>query len=267
MFSVELFLLDNDIKLSFLLYNIVYRERQKEAGMAEQGELMGIFSNLILEQKPVTMYNTYRGLPFNYDADILAVEQGNVATRVHQHQAVSMALEGRTHLHATALHQVIRANVVEVDFRKKQAILNEFSGVGDAVGKRTKVRVQPSEPLEAEIYDGRRKIRGRIVDLSANGMCIFTFTDYMYMQSFGIDREVDVDFKPPSADTIVRCSGIITNCNDQDGSYLHRLGLKIFPSPEIEPLLEAYITKQQQVILQEMELTYHSMCQEDSKQG
>ena len=235
--------------------------------MENQGELMGIFSNLVLEQKPVTMYNTYRGLPFNYDAHILAVEQGNVATRVHRHQAISMALEGRTHLHASALPQVIRAHVVEVDFRKKQAILNEFSGVGDDVGKRTKVRVQPSESLEAEIYDGRRKIRGRIADLSTSGMCIFAFSDYMYMQSFGIDREVDVDFKPPSADTIVRCSGIITNCNDQEGSYLHRLGLKIFPSPEIEPLLAAYITKQQQVILKEMELAYHKMRRENSKQG
>jgi hypothetical protein len=235
--------------------------------MAEQGELLNLFSSLISEQKPVMMYNTYRGLPFNYDADILAVEQGNVATRVHRHQAISMALEGFTHLQASTLPQVIRANVVDVDFRKKQAILNEFSGAGNAVGKRTKVRVQPSESLEAEIYDGRRRIRGRIADLSANGMCIFTFSAYMYVLSFGIDREVSVDFKPPNADTIVRTSGIITNISDQQGSYLHRLGLKIFPSPEIEPLLEEYITKQQQAIMHEMELTYHSMCQEDSKQG
>ena len=235
--------------------------------MTDQGEFLNIFSNLISEQKPVTMYNTYRGIPFNYDADILAVEQGNVAARVHRHQAISMALEGRTHLQVGTLPQVIRANVVEVDFRNKKAILNKFSGAGDAVGKRTKVRVQPSESLEAEIYDGRRRIRGRIADLSANGMCVFTFSAFMYVLPFGLDREVNVDFKLPSADTIVRFLGVINNINDQPCYYLHRLGLKIFPSPEIEPLLEDYITKQQQAILHEMELTYHSMCQEDSKQG
>jgi hypothetical protein len=235
--------------------------------MADQSELLNIFSGLISEQKPVTMYNTYRGLPFNYDADILTVEQGKVATRVHRHQAISMALEGRTHLHAPTFPQVIRANVVEVNFREKQAILSEFSGAGDAVGKRTKMRVQPSESLEAEIYDGRRRVRGRIADLSANGMCIFTLSAYMYVLSFGLDREVNVDFKPPSADTIVRFSGIIANISDQQGSNLHRLGLKIFPNPEMVPLLEEYINKQQQAILQEMELTYRSKCQEDSKQG
>jgi hypothetical protein len=232
-------------------------------GMVDQDELMGIFSNLISEQKPVTMYNTYRGLPFSYDADIL----GNVATRVDKHQAVSMAMEGRTYLHASTLPQVIRASVVEVDFRKKQAILSIFSGVGDAVGKRTKIRVQPSEALEAEIYDGRRWIRGKIADLSANGMCVFTYSAYMYGLSFGLDREVYVDFRPPSVETVVRFYGVITNINDQEGSYLHRLGLKIFPNPAIEPLLEEYITKQQQVILHEMELTHQLMCQEDSNQG
>lgn len=235
--------------------------------MTNQGELINIFSSLRNEQKPVTMYNTYRGLPFNYDADILAVEQGNIATRVHRHQAISMAMEGCTHLHASTFPQVIRANVVEVDFRKKQAVLNDFSAAGDSVGKRINVRVQPSESLEAEIYDGRRQIRGRIADLSANGMCIFTYSAYMYVLSFGVNREVNVDFKPPSAEAIIRTSGVITNISDQQGSYLHRLGLKIFPSPEIEPLLEEYITKQQQAILQEMELTYHSMSQENAKQG
>jgi hypothetical protein len=228
---------------------------------------MSIFSNLVSEKKPVTMYNTYRGLPFSHDADILAVEQGSVATRIHQHQAVSMAMEGRTHLHSSVLPEVIRANVVEVDFRKKQAILSEFTGVGDAVGKRANVRVQPSEPLDAEISDGRRWIRGRIADLSTSGVCIFTFTASMYTLSFGVDREVFIDFMPPRFDTVVRFMGVITNTSDQEGSYLHRLGLKIFPNPEIQPLLEGYITAQQQVILQEMEQAYHSMCQENAGQG
>lgn len=235
--------------------------------MTDQGELLAIFSNLITVQKPVTMYNTYRGLPFNYDADILAVEDGTVAMRVHRDQAISMASEGRTYLHTSTFPKMIRANVVNVDFKNKQAVLNEFSVVGNAVGKRSKVRVQPSESLEAEIYDGRKRIRGRIADISSNGMCIFTSSGYIYVPSFRLKQEVDVDFKPPSADVIVRCPGIITNVSDPLGDYLHRLGLRIFPSPEVEYLLDIYILQQQQAIMREMELTYQSMCQDDSKQG
>jgi hypothetical protein len=237
------------------------------AGMADQGELMGLFSNLVSDKQPVRLYNTYRGLSFSHSADILAVDQGKVVSQVHRHQAVSMALEGRTHLHCSTLPEVIRANVIEVDFSRKQATLSEFSKAGDAIGKRTMVRVQPSESLEAEICDGRRRIRGRIADISTNGLCIFTFHAYMYGMFFGIDREVFVDFKPPNAETIVRFTGIIVNINNQEGSYLHRLGLKIFPNPEIEPLIEEYITHQQTLIMHEMEQTYRSMRQENYRQG
>jgi hypothetical protein len=235
--------------------------------MVDQGELMGIFSNLISEQKPMTLYNTYRGLPLSYVANILAVEKGNLVTRVHRHQAVSMAAEGRTHLSSSTLPEVIRANVVEVDFRNKLATLNEFIGVGNGVGKRTRVRVQPDESLEAVIYDGRRRIRGRIADISDSGMCIFTFATDMYGLSFRSGWEVYIDFKPPNLDTMVHFLGVITNIHYHDGTFLHRLGLKIFPNPAIKPLLEEYIVKQKQVILDEMERTYQLMSQEDSRQG
>ena len=235
--------------------------------MANQPEIMGIFSNLATGKVPVRLYNTYRGLPFNHYAEILGVEQDAVTARVHRHQAVSMATEGRTHLQVSPFPEVLRANIVEVDFKKKQVILSDFTGAGDAVGRRTSVRVQPGESLEAQITDGRRWVRGRIADISASGMCIFTYTASMYNLAFGLDREVFIDFKPPRFDSVVRFMGVIANISEQEGSYLHRLGLKIFPSPEVQPLLDDYIAWQQQAIMREVELAYHSMCHEDTRQG
>lgn len=238
--------------------------------MANQPEIMGIFSHLATGKVPVRLYNTYRGLPFNHYAEILGVEQDTVTARVHRHQAVGMATEGRTHLEVKPFPEVMCANVVELDFRKKQAILSEFTGVGDAVGKRTNVRVQPGEPLEAQITDGRRWVRGRIANISASGMCIFTYTTSMYCLAFGLDRldhEVFVDFKPPRFDCMVRFMGVITNIREQEGSCLHRLGLRIFPNPEVQPLLDDYIAWQQQAIMREVELAYHSMCHENTRQA
>jgi hypothetical protein len=235
--------------------------------MAEQGNLMGTFTILKSDKAPLRLYNTYRGLPFSHTADILRVEQDMIATRVHRHQAVSMAIEGQTHLRNSTLPEVIRANVVEVDYRKKQAVLSEFTGVGNTVGKRITVRVQPGDSIEAEVSDGRRWIRGRIANISTNGMCIFTFSESMHPLSFGLDRDIYVDFTLPGLDTVVRFLGVITNIREQAGSYLYRVGLRIFPNPEIQPLLEDYISRQQQAILREIELEYHSMCRENIRQG
>jgi hypothetical protein len=89
----------------------------------------------------------------------------------------------------------------------------------------------------------------------------------MYTLSFGLDREVFIDFVPPRFDSVVRFTGVITNIREQEGSILHRIGLRIFPNPEIQQLLEEYVTWQQQAILREIELAYHSMCQEKIRQG
>jgi hypothetical protein len=97
---------------------------------------MGIFSNLVTNKSPVTLYNTYRGLPFNHSADLLKFEAGRLSTRVHCYQAVSMTQEGCTHLQNRTFREVIRANVDDIDYRLMQAILCEFTPAGDSIGKR-----------------------------------------------------------------------------------------------------------------------------------
>jgi hypothetical protein len=236
--------------------------------MAAQDAMMDFFQKVISEKQPVKLYNTYRGFPVSYEAYIMAVDQGYVAVQVHEYQAVSMALEGKTHIQSDSWPEFIRANVVAVDVVKKQAVLTEFEGAGDAIGKRTTIRVQPNEPLEAEIYDGKRRIGGKIADISNTGVGIFTFAAYIYGDlSFEKDKVVFVEFRLPSTDAAVRFQGIVTTVVDQKGTYLHRLGVKIFPESEQKPLLEAYIAARQQETSRELELIYTSMCQEKAKRG
>jgi hypothetical protein len=185
-----------------------------------------------------------------------------MVAQVHQHQAVSMALEVRHYLYnsiAWSSSKCYRCRFQE----KKQATLNEFIGV-EMLQANASVRVQPDESLEAEICDGRRRIRGHIMDISSGRICIFTFAHDMYGLSFRLGWEVSVDFTPPNMDTMVHFLGVITNINYHNGLYLHRLGLKIYPSPEIKPLIEEYVGNQQKVILDEIELKYQLMCQDYS---
>jgi hypothetical protein len=142
-------------------------------------EMMVQFQKILETRQPLTLLNTYRGFPINYPATLLAVDQGYVAMSVHEYQAVAIALEGKTHIQCDLLPQVIRGTSVAVDVVKKRAAFTELTGVGDAVGKRASIRVQPSEPLDAEIYDGRRRIGGKIADISTSGVGVFTFAAYI----------------------------------------------------------------------------------------
>ena len=228
--------------------------------MVDQAELMVIFSTLATNKSPVTLYNTYRGLPFNYSADILKFEAGMLSTRVHRYQAISMTQEGCTHLQNRTFREVIRANVDDIDYRMMEATLCEFTPAGDSIGKRMATRVQPSDSIEAEVSDGRRWVKGRIADISLGGLCFLTLTTSINSLSLGLERDVSIDFIPPGHASVVRFDAVITNIREQEGSYLHRLGLRLQPDPDIQPLMKKYIVKQQQVIMNELEQACAFLC-------
>ena len=224
--------------------------------MIDQDHLMAIFQYLSAEKRVVKLYNTYRGLPLDTDTAIVGVAEGEITTSVFGYQAVSMALEGQTHLQAPSLPGTLRATVVQVDLKKKRAVLTDFTNIEGSVGNRRLVRVEPSENLEVKIYDGRQHIRGRVADISSEGMCIYTFFANLYGLNFENDKEVFIDFTPPYSNSTVRYKGIITSLINRQEGYLHRLGLKIYTSPEIKSQLEEYINRRQKEIMNELEKRY-----------
>ncbi len=229
--------------------------------MEANDELMTIFRKISNDNESVTLLNTYRGFPINYPATIVAVDRGMVGLAVHPHQAVCMALEGKTYLQSQRLLQTYRANVVGVDVPKQRVGLMEFIESGNKVGQRTSIRVHPNEPIDAEIYDGRRRIGGKIADISSLGVGVCTFAAYIYGDlSVEKEKEVYVDFRLPNTETIIRFNGTVTNVVDQEGTFLHRLGIRIFPNPEVEPLLQSYIQQREKETLGELQLIFESMC-------
>jgi len=231
--------------------------------MEANDELMTIFRKISNDNESVTLLNTYRGFPINYPATIVAVDRGMVGLSVHPHQAVCMALEGKTYLQSQRLLQTYRANVVGADVPKQRVALMEFVESGNKVGLRTAIRVHPNEPIDAEIYDGRRRIGGKIADISSTGVGVCTFASYIYGDlSFEKEKEVYVAFRLPNTETIVRFNGTVTNVVDQEGTFLHRLGIRIFPNPEVEPLLLSYIQQREKETLGELQLIFESMCKD-----
>jgi hypothetical protein len=235
--------------------------------MIDQDRLMAIFQYLSSEKKAVKLYNTYRGLPLDMDTTILGVDQDTIIASLSGYQAVSMALEGRTHLMSPSLPETLRATVIDIDLRKKRAVLRDFTSVGGKIGMRKLVRVEPNETLEVQIYDGRQRIGGRVLDISGEGMCIYTFFAQLYGLKFERDKEVFVDFKPPNKDHVVRSKGLITRLISRKGIQLHRLGVKIYPSREVQALLDDYIKYRQRELMDEMEKNYQSISRKKSWRG
>jgi hypothetical protein len=236
--------------------------------MEPQDKVMRLFHMLLSAGEPVTLLNNYRGFPVAHIATILTLEQGYVAIGIHEHHAVSMAIEGKTFIQSSWLPEVVRASVMAVDIVKKRAVLTEFEPGGNDIGKRSAIRVFPRDPLEADIYDGRRRLSGKIADISTSGVGVFTFATYVYGDlSFELDKEVYVDFRLPTTDAVLRFQGVVTSVADKQDAHLHRLGVHIYPNPEVQPLLDSYIRQRQEETERELTLIFQSMCQERVAQG
>jgi hypothetical protein len=234
--------------------------------MNSNDEMMEQFSEIAERKQPVMLLNTYRGVPIHYYANILSVSQGYVALSVHEYQAVCMALEGNTRVQSEHLPEVYLANAVAVDVLKKQAVLTEFVGVGNSVGKRLSMRVQSSEPLDVVISDGENRIEGKVADVSISGMGVYTFAAHIYGDLFfDRNKEVTIEFILPDLETPVTYQGVVTNIIRQQGTFLHRLGFRLSPNPESDAMLEEFITKREEETLRELKRIYNSMCQEREK--
>ncbi len=231
-------------------------------------DLMNRFGVIHDTQKPLKLINSYRGLPIAYDARVITISQGYVACKVHEYQAVCMALEGKTYIQCDLLPEILQARPVAVDVLKKEAILTEFVGVGQSVGKRAAVRVQPKEPADVEIYDGEHRIPGKLADISSTGVGVFTFATYIYGDlSFTKNSDVFVDVRLPGSDQILRFEGKINSVVHQKGTFLHRLGVKILPNPTAEPVLQQYVGRRQDEVMQELRAIYESMVREKERKG
>jgi hypothetical protein len=178
--------------------------------MTGQAEWMRTFESLVLEKMPIKLLNTYRGLPLDTDVTILGIEEGKITTSILSYHAVCMALTGQTYLYSMRLPQTLKANVLKVDFKKKQAVLSDFSATEHVIGKRKLARVEPTDALDVQIYDGKQYIGGKLINISSEGMCIVAYFANLYGLKFHNDMQVLIDFKPPDAVKMMRFMGIIT---------------------------------------------------------
>jgi hypothetical protein len=228
--------------------------------VTEPEDVIKGFAAAFKEGRPLHLLNTYRGIPIVYDAKIIMINQGYLALNVHPYQATCMALENKTYIQSDFSQELYQAKSVALDVAKCQAILTEFSRAPLSLGKRMAIRVQPKEPIDAEIYDGEHRIPGKLADISATGVGVFTFATYIYGDlDIKKGQDVMVDFRLPTSERMIRCRGKVTSLVHQMGTFLHRMGFSINTNPIAEPLLREYVGQRQKELLDELRRVYDSM--------
>ena len=224
---------------------------------------MSLFHEMAAKNQPLTLLNTYRGIPIDFPAQICQVEQGYVKVKVVAYQVACLALDNSTFIKGDQLPTTFQARVVAVNVSNHEATLTEFFPVDNSIGKRGHIRVQPQEPMDAEIRSGDQRTTGKLADISSFGLGVYTFATYFYGDirfKKGEDIWIEINFPGSEIPTIFQ--GTVTSILHQSATFLSRVGVQIKPD-SLDSLLEQYVFSRQEEILQELELVYASMCKEN----
>jgi hypothetical protein len=196
---------------------------------------------------------------------VISASAGNAVLGVNEYQAVCLTLDGKTYLEYTGSPEVLRARVISVDVPKKEAILTEFVQTAGPLGKRLCTRVQPTEPIDAEMRVGQHLFPCKLVDISLNGVGVIAMETYTY-GDMDIDKgsRIQLYFTLPPTHTPVQLAGQVTGVMVAEGNQ-RRLGCKTFPESSVDILLLEYVALRRDELMRELSMIYTTMRREQIK--
>lgn len=233
--------------------------------MTTVDDLMRWFQEIAAHQGSVRLINAYRGIPVIHPATIQSVSQGYVIAEVHPLQAACMNIEGITFMLVDIIPNALRARAVAVEMLHSQAILTEFARTSSSIGKRLTVRVQPSQPIEVQIYDGESRVSGKLADISASGAGVTEMNTHLVRSDgWEIGQQVYLDGRMPNREKVMRFRGKITSLVSTPETPLSRVGMTINADPATMEALQEYIATRQEETLEELERVYESLCRQQA---
>lgn len=148
--------------------------------MAQNIEIAALFKRAAKANQAIYLLNAYKGVPISYEATLVDVSWATVKVKTQKYQVVCLYRERETYVQSRLWADTLHARVVDVDIPKTEAVLTNFEYVKGRIGDRTRVRVQPEEPMEGDIQatDVDQSFRCELADISRNGVAIYIPSPY-----------------------------------------------------------------------------------------
>ena len=78
------------------------------------------------EQRPVTLYNLYQGVPIAYDAEVAMVSTEFVGFIAHSLQTAAIKLERQTFIQSKGIPDLIRAAPISLDYTNRVVMVGNL---------------------------------------------------------------------------------------------------------------------------------------------
>ncbi len=213
------------------------------------------------EGRPVTLYNTYKGVPITYEAEVAMIHHDFVGMIVHPYQAVCIKDERRTYIESKSIPALIRAYPMSIDYTNQVVMLNELKIPKSISNDLQNSWVSPKKSIAVEVSSEDQDVHSlplleiAVLDNNRIRVALSAHKDRVFKRL----EEVGLTFRLPGNDNLIQVQGIVnslTKIRYQDSKRLEVDG-KAAMGDEISIL--AYIAKREDQIREDLDKAYQKL--------
>ncbi|WP_456451508.1 hypothetical protein [Hydrogenimonas sp.] len=224
-----------------------------------QGGEEEIFANFFADNKRVTLYNFYNGMPLSEEVEVQGYQQGILRIKTSLAKAAFLKNEPFTFIKHPLLPDTVKADIANAVPNRAEVVLTNLRFIDKSPVDRENIRVMPDETIEATIEcPGGEEIDGVIHSLAVNSIAIRLDRIELAELCFSDEeKHVVIAFDLPERErrkTHVRISAILRYKKED------QLIFSIYPNHFFKQKIESYIALQQTrliTIMQKMVLNFY----------
>jgi len=233
--------------------------KEPQEGLSQEAILACLRKNLN-EQRPVTLYNTYEGIPITYEAEVAMVHPAFIGLVVHPYQAVCIKLERRTYLKSKLIPELVRAHPVSIDYTNRVVLLRHLKIPNSIAKDLHHSWVAPEKAVDVAILSGKTDLSGQLMEIAVienNDIRVVVSVT----ENSGLRRheKVKLSFSLDSGGKPVRVSGEVLSLVKIRNQKLKRLEIEGKAAMKDEITILAFIAKREDQIRGKLEKTYKKL--------
>ena len=210
------------------------------------------------EQRPVTLYNTYHGVPVTYAADVAMVHPDYIGLITHPLQTACIKLERQTFIQSKGLPDLIRALPVSIDYTNRVVVVEKLKVPHVTNADLYHSWISPTQDvsvaLDSEMGGSTSGAMMKLASLDENLFHVVV----QVPDDVPFDRqdEIHLSFKLPESGDVVQMAGLVYSLTGLPEDEGRRLEVEVRAALQDEVALLAYIARREDALTSELEAIY-----------
>lgn len=210
------------------------------------------------EQRPVTLYNNYQGVPVTYDAEVAMVSKEYVGFIAHPLQAAAIKLERQTFIQSKGIPDLIRANPVSIDYTNRVVMVENLKVPHVTGVDLYHSWITPVQAVSVELdSDLGGTLDGDLMTLAALDDNLFHVVVQVPDEvPFDRQDEIRLSFRLPESGDVVQVAGVVYSLTSGQGEGSRRLEVEGRAALQDEIAILAYLAKREDALISELGAIY-----------